>query len=106
MLLLESRPKHGGVTINRTLSQALGEDASWFKTLIPWGPAHEERAFVSLGESYGWINAIKAGLGMKTDSHGLECAEYAALVLDLHFQKGETPANLVAKFGPGVIIEP
>ena len=82
VLLLESRVRTQGVAIGRPLSAALEDGAAWIPTSASWGPAAEEVALDrSLGQPYGWVDAIRAGLGLRPTSPGLQCAEYALDVL-------------------------
>jgi hypothetical protein len=94
VLVLESRPKHRGVTIDRGLSDCLGEGVSW----MPLGPGdHQfslERALCYLGKFYGWWNAVRAGLGFTPVPGGIQCAQYASFVLGFPAYSGETPQRL------------
>lgn len=82
VLLLESRARTHGVAIGRTLSGSLVDGATWIPTNAEWTSTVEDLALdARLGEPYGWVDAIRAGLGLRPTSRGVQCAEYAALVL-------------------------
>ncbi len=98
VLVLESRPAHGGVTIDRSLSRALADGPTWVPMPTPWTPAMEGRALEHLGAPYGWANAMRAGLRLRVHGPALECAEYVALVLGPDYAECATPASLAARF--------
>lgn len=81
VLLLESRAKTRGVAIGRTLSGALEDGAHWLPTSVNWWTVPEIHALRDLGKPYGWLDAIRAGLGLQPAGRGLQCAEYAWMVL-------------------------
>ena len=98
ILVLESRPVHGGVTIDRTLSNALPDGVTWMPMDGPWTPAMESRALAHLGVGYSVTNSIRAGLRLRVQGPALECAEYVSLVLGEAYAEDETPASLAARF--------
>lgn len=98
VVVLESRPVHGGVTFDRTLSQALADGATWVPLETPWTAAMESRALEHLGAPYGWANDLRAALGLRVHGPAMECAEYASLVLGGVYRGDETPAGLFASF--------
>lgn len=104
VLLLESRVSHGGVTIQRALSQALKDGATWIPSGITWTPEHEDRAFAPLGEPYGWVDAIRAGLGLRSTSRGYQCAEYVAQVIG-DAEPCHTPGGIAGRYPGGVRLE-
>ena len=104
VLLLESRIAHGGVTIQRALSQALPDGATWIPTGAVWDADHEERAFAPLGQPYGWVDMLRAGLGLRATSRGYQCAEYAAQILGVVLPV-PTPAALAGRYPQGIPLE-
>lgn len=100
ILLIESTALHG-VSIHNPLSQVLGAKTVWFPSDRFWNEACEARAVSMLGESYGWVDAIRAGLGLRATSKGLQCAEYAAMVLGIPLVV-PTPERLIRYFPEGV----
>jgi hypothetical protein len=98
VLVLESRPEYGGVTINRALSQALGDGPTWMALGVTWDEAMEERALAVLGSSYGWKNSLRSAFGIRVSGDEVECAQYVFHVLGIPAQVKETPAALAAQF--------
>lgn len=82
VLLLESRVRTRGVAIGRPLSSALEDGAAWVPTNATWGDVPEKVALDrSLGQPYGWVDALRAAFGLRPTSRGLQCAEFAQEVL-------------------------
>jgi len=99
VLVLESRPAHRGVTIDRGLSACLGEDVTWMP-LRSWDHQFSlDRALSLLGVDYGWWNAIRAALHMTPRPGEVECAQYASFVLGFPPYSGETPQSLFDHLG-------
>lgn len=46
-----------------------------------FGRDSELECLTYLGEPYGWVDALRAGLGLRDTSKGVECAEFAASVM-------------------------
>ena len=99
VLVLESRPAHRGITIDRPLSQALADGPTWVPTLARWTAAMEARAMRDLGFPYGWGNAIRGGLHLPLAYGALDCSEYVAFVHGL--AGGATPKSLFTQFDRG-----
>jgi len=107
VLVLESRPKHCGVTIDRQLSAALDDMPTWIPSWA-WDSNCEARALSQLGVAYGWLNAIRAGLGMRPKGKTLDCSEYVAYVLGMPTIYCETPQTLANRLSthPMYTLEP
>ena len=102
VLLLESRTAHKGVTIHRELSTALADGATWRQTPEVWTEAHLARALSMLGVKYGLVDALRAGLGLRATSQGMQCAEYAAFIKGLDPRAPYTPGTFVELYPNGV----
>jgi hypothetical protein len=98
VLVLESRPAHKGVTIDRRLSMALTDGPCWVPLSLPWGTEQEIRAMNRLGESYGLMNALRAGFGTKLKDGSFDCSEFVAYVLGIEPILCETPQTLANRF--------
>ena len=94
ILILETRPAHKGVTIDRTLSNAISDVPTWLKSPIVWNEECEIRALSNLGIKYGWFSALRAAFGYSPDSTNFDCSEYVAYVLGINVTKGLTPDEL------------
>lgn len=74
LFLLEARE---GVGVQlRACSNVLPFD--WIKTDVRWTEDAETFAFRELGKPYSYLDAVRAGLGLKLKSDGFICSEYAA----------------------------
>lgn len=110
VLLLESRVRTHGVAIGRPMSAALDDGAAWISTSADWTPQAEAVALDrSLGQPYGWVDALRAAFGLRPTSRGLQCAEYAQEVLTaagLHLRiLAPTPEALAEAFGGPIALE-
>lgn len=94
VLVLESRPAHRGVTIDRPLSKALADGAYWVPLWVDWVHGPEERALCRLGVKYGWCNALLAAFAVRSRGRALDCSEFVGYVLALWADASETPASL------------
>ena len=101
LLVLEAKEGRG-VSI-RNASHALPFDH--VSTGLSWTAAAEDRTFAELGMPYSWLDALRAGLGLRTNpADGFICSEFAAHVLAA-CDNGKstvplmpTPARLVEHF--------
>jgi hypothetical protein len=98
ILIIESRPKHKGITIDRLLSHALKDKPTLVSTDVNWNTNYEKRAFEKLGVSYSYLKDICAGLKLKLVGDGMECAEFASYVLQVSTSDNNIPNNLVNYF--------
>lgn len=109
VLLLEAEPFKGVRAI--PLSKRLGPGAALAKTRPQWGQEAETAALENLGEPYGWVDALRAGFGLRSTSNGFQCAEYAMAVLsaaqvNLCAGLTATPEHLAECFNAQVPLEP
>lgn len=65
-------------------------------TIIGWTNERETLALSKVGERYSYLDAIRAGLGIKTTAKGWQCAEFAAMVLGVDFEDA-TPGEIVER---------
>jgi len=92
VLVLEAREGRGVVA--SPLSRRL--NCYHLPTGVAWDEAMQSRALDSLGGRYNLIDAIRAGVGLRPDGAGWQCAEYAAYVLGLYDKaRGFTPGDIV-----------
>ena len=63
-------------------------------TNTDWTNERETLALSKVGEQYSYLDAIRAGLGIKTTAKGWQCAEYAAMVLGIEVDDA-TPGAVV-----------
>lgn len=95
VFILEAR-EFRGVGM-RPLSSALPADL--FVTHQEWTEESEQYALAQMNKPYSYLDAFRAGLGLKMQSMGLQCAEYARHVLNkMHLPIPDTvntPAGLV-----------
>lgn len=79
IMVLESLPSGGGVRVVPFAAKT--GSVSLVTTGIVWNEVVQEAAVRRLGEPYGWVDAFRAGFGLRPTSKGLQCAEYASEVL-------------------------
>lgn len=96
VLVLEAREGRGVVAA--PLSHRL--NCYHLPTGVAWDEAMQARALDSLGGRYNVLDALRAGLGMRPDGSGWQCAEYAAYVLGLAHRVGSfTPGEIMIEAG-------
>lgn len=91
VLVLEAREGRGVVA--SPLSRRLG--CHHIPTGAEWDDAMQSRALERLGEHYSYMDAIRAGFGLRLAGSGWQCAEYAAYVLGLEGLPAFTPGEIV-----------
>lgn len=87
-----------GVRI-RPLSNAL--PCYWIQSHVNWRDDIETHALSHIGDRYSYMDALRAGLGMKTNkNNGWQCAEFASYLLK---STGMTELNITAT--PQALVE-
>ncbi len=98
VLIIESRPRCGGVTVDRLLAHALRDKPTLVITETIWDDKYENRALEKLGQPYSRFKAICAGLGIELHGRGFECAEFASYVLNIPIEDNAVPDHIVHNF--------
>ena len=101
VLIAESRPHSGGVTIDRPLSGALGDGVSWIPQPAVWTPECEDRMAEDIGVPYGWWNDLCVFLHTTMSKHSIQCAQYVEYVLGLNLKP--TPAAIASQYAGKIV---
>jgi hypothetical protein len=95
---LESNLKHG-VSINPT---SLDVPDVLIRMRLKWDTTTESFALSAVGQKYSLIDAIRAGIGLRTNNKGFICSEYVAEILKVNGEFvnewGLTPKSLYDRY--------